>query len=98
MEAREGQSAEGFDHIEWEQQNLFLTLRVQLTSTPTPTEPFGEVIHQYTNTLCTTQKQTNLKNSPLWDQGSYNFWKSGKSGKNMRCFPVREKSGNFKIY
>ena len=34
-------------------------LRVQLTSTPTPSESFGEVTHQYTDTLCTTQKLTN---------------------------------------
>ena len=34
---------------------------------PTPTEPFGKVIHEYANTLCTTQKQTNLTNSLLKD-------------------------------
>ena len=44
-----------------------LTLRVQLTSTPAPSEPFREVICQYTDTLCTTQKQTNLINSLLQD-------------------------------
>ena len=39
---------------------------------PTPTEPFGEVIWQYTNTLCTTQKQTNLTNSLLQDIAVFN--------------------------
>ena len=32
---------------------------------PTPTEPLGEVICQYIDTLCTTQKQTSLTNSLL---------------------------------
>ena len=40
-------------------------LRALLTSTSAPTEPFGEVVCQNTNTLCTTQKQTNLTNSLL---------------------------------
>ena len=34
---------------------------------PNTTEPFGEVICQYTNTLCTTQKQIDLTNSLLQD-------------------------------
>ena len=54
VEAREGQLAESLDHIEWELQNLSLALQPQLSPMLTPTEPFGEVIHQYTNTLCTT--------------------------------------------
>ena len=65
MEAREGQPAEGLDYIEQKLQNLSLILRVQLTSTPAPTEPLREVICQYTDTLCTTQKQINLTNSLL---------------------------------
>ena len=40
--------AEGFDHIEWELQNLFLMLQPKPTLTQTYTEPFGEVVHQYT--------------------------------------------------
>ena len=70
--AGDGQPTEGLDHIEWELQNLSLTLRVQLTSTPAPTEPFGEVISQYTDTLCTTQKQTNLTNLLLQDIAIFN--------------------------
>ena len=41
--------------------------QAQPTSTPAPKEPFGEVIHQYTDTLCTMHKQTNLMNSLLQD-------------------------------
>ena len=65
VEAGEGQPAESLDCIERELQNLSLTLQPQPSSTQTPTEPFIEVIHQYTNALCTTQKQTNLTNSLL---------------------------------
>ena len=45
---------------------------------PTPTEPFREVIHQYTNTLCIMQRQTTLINSLLQDIvvfNEYNFTK-----------------------
>ena len=59
VEAGEGQPAESLDCIEWELQNPSLSLQPQPSSTPTPTEPFGEVIHQYTDTLCTMHKQTN---------------------------------------
>ena len=75
MEAGAGQPAEGLDcidHLEWALQNLSLTLRTQLTSTPEPTEPLGEVVHQYTDTLCTTQKQTNITNSLLQDITIFN--------------------------
>ena len=37
----------------------------QLTPIPAPTEPFSKVVCQYTDTLCATQKQTNLTNSLL---------------------------------
>ena len=49
-----------------------LTLKPQPTPTPT------EVIHQYTNTLCTTQKQTNLANSLLQDIPVLNEYDSTK--------------------
>ena len=45
---------------------------------PTPTEPFGEVICQYTNTLYTIQKQTNLINSLLQDIAAFNEQDSTK--------------------
>ena len=53
-------------------------LQAQPTSTPAPTEPTGEVIHQYTDTLCTTQKQTNLTNSLLHDITVFNEHDSTK--------------------
>ena len=53
-------------------------LRVQPTSTPAPTEPFGEVVCQYTDTLCTTQKQRNLSNSLLQDIAVFNEHDSTK--------------------
>ena len=45
---------------------------------PTPTEIFGEVICQYTDTLCTTQKHTNLTNSLLQDITVFNEYNSAK--------------------
>ena len=69
---------EGLDHIEWELWHLSLTLKVQPTSTPTPSEPFGEVICQYTDTLSTTQMQTNVTNSLLQDIAVFNEQDSTK--------------------
>ena len=46
--------------------------KAQLTSTPGPTEPFREVVWQYMDTICTTQKQTNLTNSLLQDIAIFN--------------------------
>ena len=75
-EAGERQPADSLDCIEWELQNLSLSL--QPPPSPTPTEPFGEVIHQYMDTLCTIQKQSNLKNSLLQDIGVFNAYDSTK--------------------
>ena len=78
MKAGEGQPAESLDHIEQELQDLSLALQPQPPSTPTLTEPFGEVICQYTDTLYTTQKQTNLTNSLLQDITVFNEYDSTK--------------------
>ena len=70
IEARDGQSVEGLDcidHLERELQNPSLVLKTQTPSTPAPMERFREMIHQYMDTLCTPQKQTNLTNSLLQD-------------------------------
>ena len=74
VEAREGKANQQkvWDCIEQELQNPSLTLQPQPASTPTPTEPFVEVIHQYTNTLCSTQKQMSLINSLLQDITVFN--------------------------
>ena len=53
-------------------------LRAQPTSTPAPTEPFREVICQYTDTLCTTQMQTHLTNSLLQNIAIFNEHDSTK--------------------
>ena len=45
---------------------------------PTPPETFGEEIHQYTDTLYTTQKQANLTNSLLQDFTVFNEYDSTK--------------------
>ena len=50
----------------------------QLSPVTTPTELFGEVICQYTNTLCTIQKQTNLTNSLIQDIAVFNEYESTK--------------------
>ena len=55
-----------------------LTLSTQSTSTLTPTEPFGEVVCQYTDTLCTKQKQTHFINSILQDIAIFNKHDSTK--------------------
>ena len=68
--AGEGQWAVTLDHIECKLQNFSIALHPPPPSTPT--EPFGEVIQQYTNTLCTTQKQSNLTNPLLQDIAVFN--------------------------
>ena len=70
VEAGEGQPAEILDHIECELQNLSIALHPP--PPPIPTEPFREVIQQYTNTLCTTQKHSSLTNSLLQDIAVFN--------------------------
>ena len=76
VDAVEGQPAESLDHIECKLQNILIALH--LPSPPPSPEPFGEVICQYTNTFCTTQKQTNLTNSLLQDMAVVNKYDSTK--------------------
>ena len=61
-----------------ELQNLSLMLRAQPTATPVPTEPFGEVVHQYADTLSTIQKQANLTKFLLQDIVIFNEHDSTK--------------------
>ena len=63
--AGEEQQAETLDCIEHELQNILIALHQ--TPPPSPAEPLREVIWQYTDTLCTTQKQSNLTNPLLQD-------------------------------
>ena len=74
--AGEGQPAETLDCIECELQNLSIALHPP--PPPTPAEPFGEVIQHYTDTLCTTQKQSNPTNSLLHDIAVFNEHDSTK--------------------
>ena len=52
--AEEGQPAETLDHIQQELQNL--SISIHQPQPPAPTEPFGEVLCQYMDTLCSSQK------------------------------------------
>ena len=62
VQAGEGQPTETLNCIEQELQRLSISLQP-----PAPTEPLGEMIRNYMNTLCSAQKQTNLTNSLLQD-------------------------------
>ena len=61
----EGQPAETLDCIWQELQNL--SIAILQPQPPTPAAPFGEVLHQYMDTLCSTQNQSNLTNSLMHD-------------------------------
>ena len=74
--AGKGQPAETLDSIEHGLQNLLIALHQP--PPPTPAKPFGEVIQQYTDTLCTLQKQSNLTNSLLQDIAVFNEHDSTK--------------------
>ena len=62
MQAEERQPLESLHCIEQELQRLSISLNL-----PTHTEPLGEVLKCYMNTLCSAQKQTNFTNSLLQD-------------------------------
>ena len=64
------------DHIQHELQNLSIALHQP--PPPTPTDPLREVIWQYTDTLCTMQKQSNLTNPLLQDIPVFNKHDSTK--------------------
>ena len=62
VQAEEGQPSEALHCIERELQRLSISLNL-----PACTEPLGEMIKHYKNTLCSAQKQTSLTNSLLQD-------------------------------
>ena len=74
--AGEGQPAETLDHIQHELQNL--SIAIHQLHPPAPAEPCREVIQQYMDTLCTTQKQSNLTNALLQDIPVFNEHDSTK--------------------
>ena len=53
---------DAINHLEHKLNQLDITLH-----TPTPTEPIGEVLNRYTNTLCNAQKKMSPESSLLWD-------------------------------
>ena len=74
--AREGQPAETLDCIQ--QELLNLSTAIHQPQPPAPAEPFGEVLHQYTDTLYSSQKQSNLTNSLIQDIPIFNEHDSTK--------------------
>ena len=72
----EVQPAESLDHIQQELQNV--SIAIHHPQPPTPAEPFQEVLCQYTDTLCSTQKQSNLINSLMQDLPIFNEHDSTK--------------------
>ena len=55
VEANDNNPMDAISHLECKLNWLALILCL-----PTPPEPIEEVLHQYTNTLCTAQKKTSL--------------------------------------
>ena len=74
--AREDQPAEALDCIQQELQNL--SIAIHQPQPPAPAEPLREVLCQYTDTLCSTQKQSNLTNSLMQDIPIFNEHDSTK--------------------
>ena len=58
---------DAISHLECELNRLDLTLHLS-----TPLEPLGEVLQQYTDTLCTAQKKTSFVNTLLQDIAIFN--------------------------
>ena len=62
IEANNNDPMDAISHLEWKLNQLAITL-----CSPTPTEPIGEVLNKYTNTLCDAQKKMSLESSLLQD-------------------------------
>ena len=62
VEANDNDPMDAICHIECKLNRLALTPHLA-----TPLEPIEEILHQYTNTLCTAQKKTSFVNSLLQD-------------------------------
>ena len=65
--ATEGQPTEAINHLECELHRLTLVL-----CPSAPPDPLDEVLHQYTETFCTAQKQTTFANMLLQDITIFN--------------------------
>ena len=62
VEANDNDPMDAISHLECKPNRLALTLHP-----PTPLEPIEEVLHQYTNTLCTAHKKTSFVKTLLQD-------------------------------
>ena len=60
VEAKDNDPMDAIKHLEQKLNQLAITLCP-------PTEPIGEVLNKYTNTLCNAQKKISLENSLLQD-------------------------------
>ena len=67
VQAGEGQSAETLYHIECELQRLSIAL-----CSSAPPEPLNNMLKQYMDTLCSSQKQTNFANTLIQDIPNFN--------------------------
>ena len=67
VEYAEGQTMEDINHLECELHRLSLTLQPSV-----PPEPLDEVLQQYTETLCSAQKQTTFANTLIQDIPPFN--------------------------
>ena len=67
VENAEGQPIEAIHHLEHELHRLSLTLKPSA-----PPEPLDEVLQQYTETICSAQKQTTFTNTLIQDIPTFN--------------------------
>ena len=62
IETNDNDPMDAINHLEQKHNQLAITLCTHM-----PAEPIGEVLNQYTNTLCNAQKKTSLESSLLQD-------------------------------
>ena len=67
VQAGEGQPSEALNHIECQLQRLSISL-----CPSTPPEPLEDMFKQYTDTLCSAEKQTNFTNTLIQDIPIFN--------------------------
>ena len=72
----EGQPAETLDCIQHELQNLLIA--IHQPQPPAPAEPLENILYQYTDILCSTQKHSNCTNSLIHDIPVFNEHDSTK--------------------
>ena len=68
VQAGEGQPAEALHHIEHANSKDYQ----EHLCPSTPPEPLNDILRQYTDTLCSAQKQTNFTNTLIQDISIFN--------------------------